>query len=280
MKKYTRIKHQVLMDIFVKGGLSKREMQIALLIIRESWGWDKGTSNWTKRVLSNRYISEKTGLAKQTVCVEIKSMMEEQKLLVNESGHYSFNEHPETWKFIKHELSKPKKVHKTLPESSQNITFEFINHYLKVHKTLTFDGLEIDVSTTSMKDLRALLKLPKESIKEIFKEIFKESTNSLILFYKEKINPKGLRTFSETRKGMVKNRLENFSLNELKQVIENISKSDWHMARDPKTKGKAYNEFEMLFKSDSQVEKYLALKQREPFAVEKEWIGRESNGQN
>jgi len=246
------------MDIFVKGGLSKREMQIALLIIRESWGWDKGTSNWTKRVLSNRYISEKTGLAKQTVCVEIKSMIEEQKVLVNESGQYSFNEHPETWKFIKHELSKPKKVHKTLPESSQNVTFEFINHYLKVHKTLTFDGLEIDVSTISMKDLRALLKVPKESIKEMFKEIFKESVQALRDFYEQKITK--LRTFDDTRKRMIQKRLEVFSLNELKQVITNISNSDWHMGRDPKTNGKTYYDFERLFKNNGKTEYYLNMK--------------------
>lgn len=260
MEKYTRIKHSVIMDIFARGLLSKREMQIALVIIRESWGWDKGSSNWTKRKLSNIDLSEKTGLAEETISRELKSMIEQKKILVNEQNFYSFNEHSEKWKkLIKHQLSKSKKVDKTSTKSGQNINFQLIKHQLSVDKTSTFDGLVINVTIIPMKDLRARLKLPKESIKEIFKEIFKEITNSLSLFYKEKINLKGLKTFSETRKKMVENRLENFSLNELKRVITNISNSDWNMGRDPKTNGKKYCDFELLFRSDAKVEQYLNM---------------------
>jgi len=259
VKKYTRIKHEVFEDIFAKGLLSKREMQIVSVIIRESWGWDSGRSNWTKKKLSNSYLSKKTGLAKQTISVELKSMITQKKVLINDRGFYSFNEHPDRWeKFIKHELLKPKKVHKTLTKSSQNMNWKFINYELLVHKTLTFEGLKIDVRTINMKDLRARLKLPKESIKEIFKEIFKESTNSLRLFYEEKITK--LRTFNDTRKGMIEKRLEVFSLNELKQVVTNISNSDWNMGRDSKTNGKKYCDFELLFRSDAKVEQYLLMK--------------------
>jgi len=271
VKKYTRIKHEVLENIFTRGLLSKREMQIALLIIRESWGWDSGKSNWTKRLLSNNYLSEKTGLAKETISREIKRMIEQGKILISENGNYSFNEHLESWKLIKHQLLKSKKVDKTSTKSGQNINWKLIKHQLKVDKTSTFDGLEINITTIPMKDLRPLLKLPKESIKEIFKEIFKESTDTLRQFYEEKIGKK-LKTFGEDRRTKVKARMENFSLNDLKRVIENISNSDWHMGRDPKTDGKDYNNFELLFRSDIKVEQYLNLMPDQKFAGIKAWL--------
>lgn len=265
MQKYTRVKHEVLENIFTRGLLSKRERQIAWVVIRESWGWDSGKSNWTKRALSNECFVQKTGLDKAVISKILSSMVAEKKLLI-EDGKYSFNEHSDRWqKLTKRQLSKSQKVDKTSTESWQNVNWKLTKSQLLVDKTSTFDGLEIDVTTISMKDLRALLKLPKESIKEIFKEIFKESTSSLRLFYKEKINPKGLKTFSDTRQRMVKNRLENFSLNELKQVVESVSKSKWH------TENKQ-NSFELLFRSDAKVEQYLNLKPDEQFAGEKQWL--------
>ena len=244
------------MDIVAPGLLSKREMQIISVIIRESWGWDKGQSNWTKKPLSNDYFAGKTGLAKETISRELKRMILEEKILVQDKNFYSFNEHPERWKkLIKHQLSPTEKVDKTSTESGQNINWKVINYQLLSDKTSTFSGFSIDITTISIKDLRERLKLPKE----IFKEIFKEIKECLILFYQEKISKDGLRTFDETREKMLKNRLEYFSLTELKKVIENISNDDWYMGRDPKTNGKKYNSFELLFRNNRQVEKYLNL---------------------
>ena len=271
MKRYTRIKHEVFENIFARGLLNVRELQVISVIIRESWGWDKGKSNWTKRPLSNKYFVKKTGISKSHICELLQQMILEKKIL-KKDGYYSFNEHFDQWeKFPKRELLKSKKVPKKGTQSSQKGNWKFLKGELLVPKKGTFDGLEIDVTTISMKDLRALLKLPKESIKEIFKEIFKESTDSLRLFYEEKIGRK-LRTFGRDREKKLKDRMENFSLNELKKVIENISKSDWHMGRDPKSNGRAYNDFELLFRSDAKVEQYLNLKSNEPFAGEKQWL--------
>jgi len=266
IKKYTRIKHSVLMDIFAKGLLSKREMQVAIVIIRESWGWDKGASNWTKKKLTNVDFVRKTQLKKSHISSLLQRMILENKILVNEENFYSFNEHPDTWKKLpKGELLKPKKVTKKVTPSYQKGNLELLKRELLVTKKVTFGSSPVPVSDISLKDLRGHIKAPKESIKEIFKEIIKESTNFLKIYYKEKINPKGLKTFSDTRKGMVKCRLENFSLNDLKRVIENVSKSKWHMENKQ-------NHFELLFRSDAQVEKYLNLKPKEKYGGIKAWL--------
>jgi hypothetical protein len=86
-----------------------------------------------------------------------------------------------------------------------------------------------------------------------FKKEKKEDVSLIQSFYKEKINPNGLKTFSDTRWNMLRLRFEHFSFDDLKKVIENISQSTWHM--DNKQ-----NSFELLFRSDAQVEKYLNLR--------------------
>jgi len=182
----------------MRGLLSKREMQIALLIIRESWGWDKGTSNWTKRSLLQTFMNEKTGLDKAVISKMVSLMLKQEKIFRDEKGRYRFNEHPETWKLTEGQLLTSKKVVKKSTESCQKVNWKLTKGQLLVDKTSTFDGLEIDVSTIAMKELQGLLKLPKESIKEIFKEIFKQSVQALRDFYEQKITK--LRTFDDTRK--------------------------------------------------------------------------------
>lgn len=275
LREYTRIKHSVLMDIFAEGKLTKREMQVACVVIRESWGWHGGNSNWTKRQLPHTLIAQLTKIERRNLIKTLRSMLKRNILQKNDEGQYSFNEHPDTWVCQNNTVSRG--VKKTHPKG------------LKRHRGVCHKDTERCVKKThlrilgapalsyNLKGLRQLTKLSKERFKERFKETLKEMVSHTRNYYQEKIERK-LRTFGEVRQKMVLARLENFSLAELKQVIHNISMSDWNMGRDPKSKGKAYNDFELLFKNDAKVEQYLALKPREAFAVEKEWIRRGQDG--
>lgn len=258
LREYTRIKHTVLMDIFAKGLLSKREMQIVFVVIRESWGWDQGKSNWTKKALSQRQIAQKTEVNLRHINPVLQDMLDRKILVKNDEGRYSFNEHFETWgvteKVTKRGVTEkvtsalPKRQHPCYRKGNTNVTE-------KVTKRI----LGKPAFSNNLKELRQLTKLSKERFKEIFKETLKEMPSFLRNYYQIKINRK-LRVFGETRRKMILNRLENFSLSELMEVVTNISKSDWHMGRDPKTQGAKQNNFELLFRSDVQVEKYLDLK--------------------
>ena len=260
LREYTRIKHDVLMDIFARGLLSKREMQIVFVVIRESWGWDGGQSNWTRRPLTQRQIGHETGLSERHVNPLIQDMLDRKILVKNDEGHYSFNEHFETWRVTK-KVTKPpvtKKVTSLLP-NRQHVCYQKGNKF--VTKTVTKRILGKPAFSHSLKELRELTKLPKERFKERFKESIKEMPEFLKNYYQKKIGRK-LRVFGDTRQRMILRRLENFSLGELMTVVDKISQSDFHMGRDEKTQGKAYNDFELLFRNDTQVEKYLALKDR------------------
>lgn len=261
ISQFTRIKHTVLMDVFAKGLLTKREMQIAFVVIRESWGWNKGESNWTKRPISYRRFAKKTGMSSWHVHETAKKMLIEKKLLSNDYGCLAFNEHIDTWG-VPEKGTKPvfpKRERRVFPKREQGCSRKGNGG---VPEKGTLDHAKDANNPKQDKKLQAMPPTPKESIKETLKETTKESPHILDqirLHYETKIERK-LRTFDKIRQGMLKGRLKTFSAEELKQVIDNIAASDWHMGRDPKTEGKAYSDFELLFRSDRQVEKYLALK--------------------
>lgn len=72
-----------------------------------------------------------------------------------------------------------------------------------------------------------------------------------------------LRVRGDTRRAMLKERLQTFSLDELKQVAINISKSPFHMGEN--NEGRKYNNFEALYRDDVQVEKYLNMNAEDPY---------------
>lgn len=250
LREYTRIKHTVLMDIFAKGLLSKRETQIAWVVIRESWGWDKGQSNWTKRAFSQRQIADVTRIDFRHLTQIIQNMLARKILDKDEEGRYSFNEHPETWiKIVTKKVTSPS--HQKGDIKSPKRRLLVTKKVTSQSKKVTFRWLTSIAFSNNLNELRELTKLPKERFKERFKETLKEMVSFLRNYYQIKINRK-LRVFGDTRRKMILNRLENFSLSELMEVVTNISKSDWHM-------GEKQNGFELLFRNDVQVEKYLAL---------------------
>jgi phage replication O-like protein O len=99
LQRYARIKNEVI-ELLARGTLSFRQTRIALVVIRESWGWNAGRSNWTHHPLTVADIARRAGLVRTHTSQEIREMIRRNILQVKEQEmgtHYSFNEHENTW---------------------------------------------------------------------------------------------------------------------------------------------------------------------------------------
>lgn len=72
-------------------------------------------------------------------------------------------------------------------------------------------------------------------------------------YYCQKI--KKLRIWDKKRKDMIRSRLKKWTVDDLKQAIDGVAKSKWHMEN-------GQNSFELIFRNDKQVEKYVNLYER------------------
>jgi len=97
-KNSTPIKNDVLINIFAKGLLTKNEMQIALYIIRWSWGfdWKNRRQDWTQPISISK-IALDIGMKKGNCSRIINKMVKEKKLKLREKNVYQFNEHYKEW---------------------------------------------------------------------------------------------------------------------------------------------------------------------------------------
>jgi len=73
----------------------------------------------------------------------------------------------------------------------------------------------------------------------------------------EEIFERELRIWDQSRKNMLIRRLKKFTEEELIQIQKNVKSSPFHMGENKE--GKKYCDFELLYRSDKQVEKYLTL---------------------
>jgi phage replication O-like protein O len=99
LQRYARIKNEVL-ELLARGALTFRQTRIALVIIRESWGWNAGRSNWTHRPLTISDIAKRADVNRRDTGREVQAMIERKILQIEkrEMGiHYSFNEHESAW---------------------------------------------------------------------------------------------------------------------------------------------------------------------------------------
>jgi len=119
-RKFVRIKNAVL-ELLAASDLTGRELKIVLLVIRESWGWWGGKSNWTHIRLGPKRIAEGTGLSKGNASQLLQQLLDRNILQINDKrrgiGYLSFNEHGDQW-FPKPEPTL--KVPKTGTLGSQN----------------------------------------------------------------------------------------------------------------------------------------------------------------
>ena len=99
------------------------------------------------------------------------------------------------------------------------------------------------------------IKKEKKEKKYIYGD-FASQINEIIEYYNTTIKP--LKKLSPNRISMVTNRLKIFSVAECKKAIDNVNASPFHSGHNEE--GKIYKDFDMIFKTDEQLEKYLNLK--------------------
>lgn len=99
-------------------------------------------------------------------------------------------------------------------------------------------------------------KIRSDKKRDICVSSYPDDLESLFLFYEEKMGTKIKRT--DGRKAKLMLRLKTFSADEIKQAIQNVSQSPFHMGdNDRHIK---YNSIDMIIRADEQTEKYLHLK--------------------
>jgi len=56
---------------------------------------------------------------------------------------------------------------------------------------------------------------------------------------------------------LILQRMQNYTADQLMAAANNLSKSDWHRGRDPRTNGKEFCDPQFLYRNDLQVDKWL-----------------------
>jgi hypothetical protein len=100
------------------------------------------------------------------------------------------------------------------------------------------------------------IKKEKERKEYIYTDFFASQIKDIIEYYQKTIKP--LKNISPTRIAMLSERLKTFSVDDCKKAIDNVNASPFHSGQNEE--GKIYKDFEMIFRSDEQLEKYLNLK--------------------
>lgn len=172
---YTRIKNDVL-ELLALGLLSKREMQIVHIVIRESWGWEGGGSNWTRKPMRPVDFVERTWMDRANIGRTLANLIERHVILQDAEGRLAFNEHAEEW-----EASDPLDVAK-IATCCQNGNIKLPNQQHEVAKMATSTGPK-PLTAAGFQD-------PKETLKETLK---KDTSGG-----GENVTKKGTYKFTET----------------------------------------------------------------------------------
>lgn len=103
-------------------------------------------------------------------------------------------------------------------------------------------------------------KVNKDKTNNIYSD-FASQIEEIIEYYQKTIKP--LKKISQKRIGMLSDRLRTFSVDDCKKAIDNVNASPFHSGQNEE--GKIYKDFDMIFKTDEQLEKYLNLKSGKEF---------------
>lgn len=95
---FLRVPTSIWMDVFCRAPLSRRQLQIVSLIIRESWGWQTRDGRpylWT-RPLPARQIATATGLSSDHIARDVKELVG-RNVLVQQDRCFQFNADVSSW---------------------------------------------------------------------------------------------------------------------------------------------------------------------------------------
>lgn len=95
---YLRLPLSVWLAVFCRGPLTRRQLQLVAVVIRESWGWQTAhgqVHTWT-RPLTTRQFSDATGLSNDHLRRDLNRLLQ-RGVLHERHGRYQFVANPEQW---------------------------------------------------------------------------------------------------------------------------------------------------------------------------------------
>jgi len=95
---YLRLPLPVWLAVFCRAPLTRRQLQLVAVVIRESWGWQTATGHvrlWT-RPMTTRQFTEATGLAGDHLRRDLRRLIARNVLREN-AGRYQFLPDPSQW---------------------------------------------------------------------------------------------------------------------------------------------------------------------------------------
>ena len=119
-------------------------------------------------------------------------------------------------------------------------------------KASVIKDTSVTIDTTSVSKQTPILVSEKTPIKEKKETIEKKGKPAKEIFDYYCLKIKKLKVWDKKRKKMICDRLKTWTSAELMQAIDGMANSKWHME-------KGQNSFELIFKNDVQVEKYIGM---------------------
>lgn len=96
---FLRLPHSVWQDLYCRAPLTRRQLQLVSLVLRESWGWQKrgGAVHLWTRPLPIRHFAQATRLSTDHLARDLKALVA-RGVLREEAGRYQFVPDPRLWK--------------------------------------------------------------------------------------------------------------------------------------------------------------------------------------
>lgn len=115
---------------------------------------------------------------------------------------------------------------------------QLINKRKRAAARATMNGLEVSLETDSCRE---------------------EDVTLILETWRDRFSPRSS-VRDRKRRARVEARLDDGrTVAELLKVLDGVERSDWHMGRDPRTRGKRYIGIETIYRDDAQVDKFLEL---------------------
>ena len=218
---YTKIPNGV-MEVLSRIKLTSYETRILICIMRKTFGWgkDEDTVSYTQ-------FENATGIARRHIGRALLSLEDKKIIKISRQGpvnSYSVNSKVEDWQW---------------GAITSGGTSTCRGNTLLPHKV------------TELLPHKVTTKENKESLqKKRRSPLIEGKIEEVRICYQKNI--KKIRIWDERRKAMIAARLKKWKAHELKMAIMGVAGSAWHMKE-------GHNSLEQIFKNDLQVEKYLAM---------------------
>ncbi len=114
-----------------------------------------------------------------------------------------------------------------------------INARGKANARATLNGLELSMKGESL--------------------VVEEDIDRVLEAWKARFSPRSSMADRKRRARVLARLHDGRTVDELLRVLDGVERSDWHMGRDPRTKGAKYIGIKTIYRDDEQIDKFLEL---------------------